>query len=57
MTSPSIVNGRSRLLALMQFVITSANFHVIGRATDRRSRMLLQPPQARMIQGPGIKFG
>ncbi len=43
------------LLALMQFVITSANFHAIGRATDRRSKMLLQPPQWRGF-GIGVRL-
>ncbi len=70
------------LLALMQFVITSANFHAIpglahsrrelrpglrlgpsqvrvrglsGRATDRRSRMLLQLPQGRGF-GMGVRL-
>ncbi len=40
----------------MQFVITSANFHaILGRATDRRSRMLLEPPQGRGF-GIGVRL-
>jgi len=49
---PSVV---SRVLALMQFVITSANFHAVGWETDRRTIMLLQPPQRRGF-GVGVRF-
>jgi len=46
---------RPCVLALMRFVITSANFHAIGRATNRRSRMLLDPPQGRGF-GIGVRL-
>lgn len=42
----------SQLLALIQCVIPSVNVHAIGRATDRRSSLRLQPPR-----GAGIRDG